>query len=367
MPEEHPVASTKRPRTREYLLLASTLVLMSVCGEVIARFVVPAPLPWHWPQVRFERSASLGFRLVPSQRSYTADKPFQINSIGMRGPERPTTRRPDVRRILILGDSIAFGYGVAYENSFAKRLEDLLNGSEHTGSYEVLDSGVPSINTAQEVTYFRENGIELAPDVVILAVCWNDISEKSGVTINRQGFLVQPGATPSRFDRWTETPGGYEVRNVLKRSRLLYFVLDRLRSLRERFGHSELPQMAAMQTAVLTGRPHRAVDAGWADIDRQLGILSALCASHGIKLLVSILPMPQLLSGRYPNAQYPDRVLHMCEKHGIRCLDLHPVFKRQFTGHTSLFIPYDGDHPNERGHLLIAQSLYSTLREDDIP
>ena len=352
-------------RAQRILLSAATLVVCFILAEGAARLTVAEPRQWLWPQVTFVESPSLGFRLKPGQVAYTADKPFLINAQGFRGPERTRKKPQGVNRVLVLGDSIAFGYGVAYEDSFPRRLEGLLNSSHPQAVYEVIDSGVPSFNTLQEVTYFHDEGIDFEPDTVILAVCWNDISPKSAVTVNDQGQLVQPGARPSAYDRWTESEQGYWVRNLLKRSDFLYFVVDRVRTVRERFG-GDVPRAAAMRSAVLTGAANPDVRAGWAEIDRQVGVLAETSALKGIQVFIVALPMPALIEGGpYPHSQYPSEITRLCQKYDLRCLDMHPAFARQFTNHASLFVPYDGDHPNERGHRIIAESLYTALREAD--
>lgn len=360
-------SSTAGARTREYWLLGSTLLVFFALAEALTRAVVPAPLPWNWPQVRYESNQSLGFRPKASQASYTADKPVRTNTLGLRGPERSWVKPDGVRRILILGDSIAFGHGVAYEDTFAHKLEVLLNDGGR-GSSEVIDAGLPAFNTLQEVTYFREQGIRLNPDVAVLSLYWNDVSSKAGVTADARGRLIDD-ATPSNpgwFSQWKETEPGYWVRNLLKRSSFLYFVVDRMRYLRDDSGRST-PKQAAMQMSVLTGKAHPAVSAGWEEIERQLAILVDVCRARGIRLVVAILPMPQLLEGRYPSAQYPAEAMRMCGKYRLQCVDMHPAFAREFKGHGSLFIPYDGDHPNERGHLVIARQLYAALQSSGTP
>lgn len=367
MGETEPAAARSRGgRSKELLLLAATLVFCFAVLEVAARALIPAPRPWRWPQVRFQPSASLGFRLVPNQTGFTADQPYSTNAMGLRGPERTLDKPHGVRRVLILGDSIAFGYGVRYEDSVAQKLEGLLNQRRSTERFEVIDSGVQSFNTTQEVTYFREQGIALNPDVVVLAVCWNDVSDKTEVVVNDQGFLVQPDAHPSFFDRFSESPSGYRVRNLLKRSRALYLAMDRGRDLWSRLTERHPPQIVAMQSAVLNGTPHQAVAVGWIEIEKRLIELAALSESHDIRLLVALFPMPQTLDGHYPHARYPSTVLRMCRDHNLQCLDLQPAFEAHYTGHTSLFIPYDGDHPNERGHMIAAQSIYEALRTLEI-
>ena len=63
----------------------------------------------------YEPDPALYWRLKPNQKCYTKidHKPVRINSQGTRGPEFEATKRPDTIRILSLGDSRTFGWGLA--------------------------------------------------------------------------------------------------------------------------------------------------------------------------------------------------------------------------------------------------------------
>jgi lysophospholipase L1-like esterase len=264
----------------------------------------------------------------------------------------------------MLGDSIAFGYGVRYEDSFPARLETQLNVQDRNASYEVLNASVPSFNTVQEVTFLREEGMSLDPDLVIVAVYWNDVAEKGFVEVDDEGRLVDRRSVPEvgRLARFAESRFGYAIRNVVKRSRLLYFVADRLRAVRgenrERTSASQ-----AQQQAILRGERHPQVERGWATIRGELTEAARLCSNHGVEMLVVVLPMPQTLGQEFPRASYPSVLVSACRTAGLTCVDVTPVFKAEYRGHRSLFIPYDGDHPNEQGHRLIAGALVDPVLE----
>lgn len=329
--------------------------LFLLAAEVAARLAAPAPPEWRWPQTRFEASATLGFSLQPNQVSFTADQPFRTNSLGLRGPEIRARKPPGTRRILILGDSIASGYGVSEDETFARRLERRPRASD-PHPVEVVNAGVPSYNTAQEVEFLAERGVALDPDIVLLALYWNDIHDKNGIGVDREGRLIESNLPPR--SELLASQAAYSARNLLKRSRLLYLLLDRSRAIENVL---RPPLQRETQLAILEGLDHPRVSAGWREVERHLAHLAALCRERNIAPLVLILPMPQQLTGRFPRVRYQSVVRAMCERQRLPCLDLQPAFERAGARGGPLFLPYDGDHPNARGHAVIAEELSAAL------
>jgi lysophospholipase L1-like esterase len=80
------------------------------------------------------------------------------NSRGLRGPEvRDPKSGP---RILCLGDSVTFGWGVPYEASYPALLSDALG-------LEVIDAGVPAMKPNTIAAWAKSHAKELQPDLVI--------------------------------------------------------------------------------------------------------------------------------------------------------------------------------------------------------
>ena len=97
---------------------------------------------------------------------------YTINSDGRRGP--PTPGESDCYRILTLGNSCTFGWGVGDKNTYPRKLEALLNEQTTGKCVEVINAGIPGYSSFQGRRYFEEDLIRLAPDVVLIMFAWND-------------------------------------------------------------------------------------------------------------------------------------------------------------------------------------------------
>ncbi len=337
-------------------LLLVTLVLTAVALEVIARFVFPAPLPWKYPQLRYRPDPALIFAWQPNQRGFSADKEIAINERGLRGPVVPYERTPGKKRVLFLGDSITFGYGVNDDEVVTERVGALLGAAGIPT--ETINTAIASYNTEQEVTFYEREGRRYDPDVVVVGVCWNDINDKSNVQVDANGNLVDADAATSPA---TAAAGAteYELRNILKRSRLLYGTLERWRA----YQATQAPDdHATFRNDVLAGHETPRIESGWSQMEGAFRRLRTLVEGHGARLLVVAFPVPLMLEQPFPASSYPGRLREFAAHEGIAFLDLTGAFQSAFHGHESLFIPFDGDHPNAAGHDLAAREIVRTMR-----
>ena len=99
-----------------------------------------------------------------------------INSLGLREREELIDPKPPgQRRVLCLGDSFTFGWGVRVEDAWPRRTEGLLR--------ERVDDGIRTINCGLAGTLYPDeyrSGLVdrfhvLEPDVVIVGLCLNDL------------------------------------------------------------------------------------------------------------------------------------------------------------------------------------------------
>lgn len=105
----------------------------------------------------------------------------RLNRAGFRDTEHLRTRVRGTHRILLIGDSFAFGVGIPRtEDRLGERLALDLN--RVTGSsWEVVNVSHPDRNTLDEITML-DSTVAYRPDVIILVYVFNDIDYLYPVT-----------------------------------------------------------------------------------------------------------------------------------------------------------------------------------------
>lgn len=88
------------------------------------------------------------------------------------------------KRLLILGDSVAYGWGVSRKDVFTTVLSDRTY-------YEVINFGVPGTNSVEQSLYFEIEGKALKPDIVFWIITNNDIAARSKCSTNFQRNLYR--------------------------------------------------------------------------------------------------------------------------------------------------------------------------------
>jgi hypothetical protein len=125
---------------------------------------------------------------------------YYVNRAGFRVPrseiEYTLAKPSNIYRIMLLGDSFAFGWGVNYELSFAGVLPQLLQERGFAGDkkIEIIDAGVPAMPPAAQLTWFDHVGKDYAPDLVIQVV-YESLAQPFNFTappsdVNEDGYLT---------------------------------------------------------------------------------------------------------------------------------------------------------------------------------
>jgi hypothetical protein len=342
----HAASPRRLPSALRWLALALVaLALAALAGEALVRAtgaLDQGPVPRRLLEAT--GAAEPPYRLRAGVRLAVLGRDVRVSSLGLRGPEIAPRPPSGSRRVLVLGDSVAFGWGLDEAESFPAQLEGQLRARGVAA--EVLNAGVPGYSTASEAALHRELAPELAPDAVVLAVSLNDFTPTP--SLSPLGFPQGAGAQP--------TPGW------LARSELYALLRWRIGLLRAPVAAGEDPEYGArlalfLRRAAIASRERFYAEAGgpgWEPIERGL---SELSADAGPRLLVAIFPEEDQIEAageRLPQRRWAER----CEALGLRCLDLAPAFLRA-AGAGPLFA--DLQHPNGRGNAVAAEATAELL------
>ena len=107
---------------------------------------------------------------------------FIANGDRMRNPEVPVERGPNDFRVLCLGDSITFGWGVRYEEAYPTLLAELLRKAQPEREIHVLNSACSGYSAHQGLEMLERRGLKYRPDVVTIWFGWNDSVVWDGMT-----------------------------------------------------------------------------------------------------------------------------------------------------------------------------------------
>lgn len=199
-----------------FLLLGSTLVALGL-GEAVIRYLDPLGMVYYADLDRYVADViddpDLGYAHPPGVEITHYGVNASYNSLGLRDREF-SEKEADEFRVMVLGDSVAYGVGVEIEETFARRLEPLL-GESLGRPVRTLNTGVASYDTTQELASLRKFGL-FSPDLVVLLVTNNDFM--AGSPLQTRG--------PSPADRLMSVIGTSWLFRAVVHTFYVYYSLD---------------------------------------------------------------------------------------------------------------------------------------------
>ncbi len=317
-------------RTLEILfLLVVPLAIFLLASELFLRVYLQSHIFYDVEMSRYARllkvdspNPLIGHHHAPDSEATLMGVSVRINSDGFRDDEYSVSRGPK-RRVVFLGDSLTFGWGVEKEETFEHLLERDFSRREPT---EVINLGIGNYNTTQEVNLFLDKGLKYKPDQVVLFYFIND---------------AEPMPRKARF------PG-------LGNYRIITFYWSRIKALKSRF--ADTPSFKEFYSAIYSDEA-----AGWAKTKAAFHALRDSSAKEGFDLKVVLLPELHQLEP-YTFSKEHRKVVGFLRSIGIETIDLADSF-RSVKDPPSLWVALDDAHPNARAHELIAKYSLDFLME----
>jgi len=342
------------------LFLGFSLLVSLLIAELTVRLVRPQAVMTVTSGL-YQADPPRRYRIAPGFRGRITnqiefDTDVATNSCGLRGPEVGPKRG---LRILALGDSFTFGVGARQEETWPARLGEILGA-------EVLNAGAPGFGVPDAVAWYERYGIELDPDVVVLAVFLaNDLQDASPdqpkVAVV-DGQLVVPGETGG-LRRWVYYHS--HLFRLLKSS-VLEGRVRTLLGLREPWAVRELRSEFAMYSPNLPPELRRG-----AEVTEQ-----AVAQLAGRRVLAVLIPsLPQVDPAKWSavlaqlgldparhDPLRPNRLFRgIFERHGVPVLDLTGTFRKAVGEGRRIYYPID-QHLTPEGYELMARSVAEALR-----
>ena len=277
--------------------------------------------------------------LRPNTHTVAQGVQYATNADGQRDDrDHPLKKIPGRTRILFLGDSFTFGWGLELDFSFVKQLEKLL-GDQH---WEIINLGVPAYDTIMEVLHFEQAGLKYSPDLVILMYHLNDAQSAVDTSLGngQETFLTLTHYYQGDLQ-------GSE------RERVEAF-------LRERGWPTDPPwNRRATSFRNRTYLMAHYLPLYWGPTQEALTRLQGFAHEHGFKVLVCIIPEIDQAWGTYPFDDLHERVAAEMRSHGFGVLDLKPILS-PFPNKDLMLWGTDG-HTSAYADRIIAQALADRL------
>jgi len=279
-----------------------------------------------------------------------AEVDYRINSLGMRGGPVEARKEDGVLRILVLGDSIPFGYWVAAEDALPAQLETMLTQHGRGQRFEVLNLGVPGYNLDQSLRSLQVNAPALDPDLAILSICMNDLesihSYEYGLVRDRRAKRGELGWLGRLWDA------------ALDHSVICAWIEYRRSELEAR---REYIRQAGRGPPV--GDPPPELEQALAGaMAQRFEAAAGLLAEADVPGLVVVFPTVECSQALYRNDWIHDIVGAEARRAGLELVDLRDCLG----GYASRDAFVDPIHPTPLGHRVAAHAVLEYLARSDL-
>ncbi|MCG3119047.1 MAG: hypothetical protein ALAOOOJD_01375 [bacterium] len=285
-----------------------------------------------WPMIQ-ETAAGRGtgdfmrLELVPSTSLIFHNAKVTINRWGFRDQDYEQKKPHGVYRIAVLGASGPFGSGVSDDEIFEAILEARLNrenGGKPSVKYELLNFSVPGYCTIRQLLLLEKKVVAFEPDAVFLCA-----TPRDEISLARHLTHVVKDGGDVPFDFLRTIVQKAEVNKDMSFEQ----IFTRLKEFGDEALAEAFPRFAQ------------------------------ICREHGILPVYVLTPVVTPAAEKLKrDAKLSTRFMNLAQAAGFAIVNLSSAFD----GHAAeeLRVKEWDLHPNAKGHQLLADRLYETLREN---
>jgi lysophospholipase L1-like esterase len=346
-------------------VIRDAVVIASIVGALFAAIEVSVRA--FWPQnlrTEYVGGAStavpdeqLRHRLRPHARSRVSGPEFAVeyvhNAEGLRDEARHPLPKPEgTTRILVLGDSFAYGAGNDYQDSWPVLFERRLVAEGYP--IDVVKAGVPGYDTRTEALYLERIFADYDPDFVLLTFLPNDVFTNGA--FETAGSDADGDQSPIRAAAGKSS----DLHSLILAKRLLMasdWLYVRLYLMTRRLEYFATPPSATLRRQI--------------EITKTLlGRMQSFCERKGRDLVVLSIPQqfqvlaPERAGALGVDVDAIDRVFAaFASEQGFTWFPALPRLRELYRADAEdLFFRFDG-HLNNRGNRAVADYLAEVLVE----
>jgi lysophospholipase L1-like esterase len=330
-------------KTARVILLAFTAGLLVSVDRV---FAVAVPRENDNGSI-YERHPTRGWRHRPHSSGVLDAPDSKINSLGLREPEFPPAKPEGEFRVLLVGDSVVFGYLTAYLDTLAPQTEQALTRRGAARNVRLINSGVCGYATWQELDYLKNEGVSLNPDLIVLGFCYNDVTDLVGIEQeNVSGILpaFAPGRSAWLWSGIVRAAESWQLRRASATSAWA--------------GRTRINRVNPVE--LYTKRDQPDIRKAWDRALRDLTRFKEYCASINKPLLLCVFPLRSQFVQGGEDLHVDRTVTQWAKQNAVDVLDLREAFSAD-PSPTRLYSHLDQFHLTPAGYHVAANALADRL------
>jgi len=267
---------------------------------------------------------NLPFVHSPNKSVYLYGAQITTDSNGFRVNENSHNISYFNDKILFLGDSFTFGWGVQNDSTFSQLIGGWL--AKDNKNISTINAGCGNYNTIMEVELFKTKGLQLNPKIVVLVYYINDIED-----------------TPRRLSLFRH----YVMTNFY----LYGYLFDKYARLKSKYDK---------------GFKNNYYISNYIDQDKKYGNVKAItelaniCKRKNIRLLIVNIPDLRKLDN-YPYSFATEHIKQTAKSLNIEFLDLYHSIKSYEP--ENLWVSLEDPHANAKANYIFALAMKNKFNE----
>lgn len=302
----------------------------------------------------------VGFRYKPGQKQRLANRDFDMEVATDEKGFRNAGPWPERADVVIVGDSMAFGYGVPYEKGWSRLL------GEAWPKVGIVNLGLPGAAPQQYTRHFEIDGVPLRPRLLIYSL-----------------FPGNDAQDAEYFDAWLAagSPGGFDTFkffsgavpqstwNLRDHSYVVAMLHHARKNLQSRYKARTLDLEDGGRVLLTPGFYERRIarmtpdDPGFRSMIEATRQARRLADDAGARMIVAVFPTKEevyLPVHGEPFGGLVEPVVTTLRREGFEVIDLTEALREAAAKGEQVYFEVDG-HPNERGNELIAEFIQSRV------